>query len=98
MNSIDIIITLLGSIGMTFIITQSFLFRGIRKFVDSLKSMYLTKLFHCTQCCGFWTGLINTIGMIFIPYYYIFIVACASSILCYALYLMLRPLMDKYDV
>jgi len=102
---LNFIIFLLSTFGATMIITNSFLFKGIRKFMCS-KNIYLGKLFKCTQCVGFHVALMmqfliliherngllfNWIDIYFILYGFI------GSIFCYIGYLLLKPLIDKYD-
>lgn len=91
-----IVITLLASIGLTFIITQSFLFKGIRKRVCEANRT-LGKMISCSQCFSFWSGIFNILGLLFIPYFIVFQIACISSILSYATWLILKGFMLKHD-
>lgn len=92
---LEYLIFILGVVGCTFIVTQSYIFYGIRNYV-SKKSDKLGKLINCPMCFGFWVSL-----FFFITYsnffVYLLVVSCGSSFICYASYLMLRRLMDKYD-
>lgn len=95
-SNTDIIITLLASIGLTFIITQSFLFKGIRKSVCEANKT-LGKLVSCSQCASFWLTLFNVLGVFFIPYFWIFQLCCIGSLLSYATWLFLKGFMLKHD-
>ena len=51
------LIFLLATIGMTVIITDSWLFNRIRLKAES-KNKYLGKLLSCNLCCGFWPAVL----------------------------------------
>lgn len=55
---IELINILLGGLGLTYIVTQSFLFKKLREYITS-KNMYLGRLVSCPQCFGLWAGLIS---------------------------------------
>lgn len=93
----------LATIGLTFIITQFYIFKKFRKWVCE-KSEFFGKLFSCTACSGFWCGLI--IKTTIILYYHTFnpmdlliiiLYGFIGSIICYTAYLLIKPLMNKYD-
>ena len=99
------IIFLLSSIGATLIITQSYLFKPVRE--KALKiSPVLGKLFKCSMCMGFWISLIIQLVILFkermefvlywSDFYYI-LYGFIGSFVCYVTYLLIKPLMDKYD-
>ena len=103
----DLLIFLLSSLGATMIITGSFLFKSIREWAAK-KNKYLGKLFSCTQCMGFWMGAIIKFYMIIkdckdiskIPilnFGDIIIYGFVSSIFCYVFYLIIKPLVQRYD-
>lgn len=52
-----IILHLLAMYGITFVIKDSFIFDGIRQFLSS-KSSFLSHLFGCPYCIGFYSGSI----------------------------------------
>jgi hypothetical protein len=92
---------ILATIGMTFIITQFYIFEGIRKFICK-HSKFLGKLISCTACTGFWSGCL--IKLLLLIYYQqvisliiILIYGFIGSIVCYITYLLIKPLMIKYD-
>jgi len=92
---------ILATIGLTFIITQFYIFEGIRNYV-SKHSKFFGKLIHCTACTGFWSGcLIKTLLLIYyqqvISLIIILLYGFIGSIVCYVTYLLIKPLMDKYD-
>ena len=76
---------ILATIGLTFIITQSRIFKFIQRWY----------LFKCPMCFGFWAGLI----CYFIHQYQLDVInyGFIGSFISYIVYLLLRPLMDKYD-
>ena len=92
---LEYLIFILGVVGCTFIVTQSYIFAGIREYVAK-KSEKLGKLINCPMCFGFWAGL-----FFYITYdlwiSYAILAACGSSFVCYASYLILREKMDKFD-
>ena len=92
---LEYIIFSLGVIGCTFIVTQSYIFEGVRSFVES-KNKHLGKLINCPMCFGFWTGLFFYMTYD-IEFFYVILVACGTSFLCYFSYLSLRDKMDKFD-
>jgi len=85
---------LLATIGLTFIVTQSKLFDPIRKFFGKIHKK-IEYLLNCPMCFGFWAGIIcyelETHKIDFLLYGFI------SSFLSYLAYLLIHPLMDKYD-
>jgi hypothetical protein len=99
---IDFIIFILSTIGLTFIITQFYIFKNIREYI-SKHSKFYGKLFQCTACMGFWCGcLIKTLLLI---YYHQFILFSLIIILIYGFigsftsfltYIIIKPLMDKH--
>lgn len=100
---LNFIIFILSTIGLTFIITQFYIFKDIREFV-SKHSIFFGKLFHCPACMGFWCGcLIKTLLLIYyhqiivLSFIIILIHGFIGSFICYLTYLLIKPLMDKYD-
>jgi hypothetical protein len=98
---IDFIIFILATIGATMITTQSYLFMKFRDKMLKLNAN-LGKLFKCSQCSGFYWGLI--IKILLLIYYHqvlsliiILLYGFIGSIVCYVTYLLIKPLMDKYD-
>jgi len=99
------LIFLLSTIGATLIITQSYIFEPIRKKFNKIGPKF-GKLFECSQCIGFYIALIVQFiillkeRMEFIFYlsdiYYI-LYGFIGSFVCYLTYLIMKPLMDKYD-
>lgn len=100
---IDFIIFLLASIGLTFIVTQFYIFKNIREYIKR-KSIFFGKLIHCPACFGFYSGFFIKILMLInihqlIPSNLIMclIYGFISSLMSYITYLLLKPLMEKYD-
>ncbi len=94
---------ILATIGLTFIITQSYLFKNFREWI-SIKSDFFGKLFKCSACFGFWSGVFVKTSLIF--YYHninyldsliILLYGFIGSIICYVTYLLIKPLINKYD-
>ena len=101
----NFIIFLLAAIGATLITTQSYLFKPIREKACKI-SPTLGKLLKCTQCSGFYWGIMIQLitlfkeRMEFVLYwsdFYYIIYGFIGSFVCYLVYLLIKPLMDKYD-
>jgi len=95
------VIFLLSSIGLTFILVFFYIFKWLRDFMEKINPKFLGKLLSCPACMGFWSGLIIKYIQI-ITYHYtldlsIILYGFISSFVCYLTYLLLKPLMDKYD-
>lgn len=54
----DTILISIAASGLAMIITRSWIFERVRMF---WKSEFMSTLFSCPQCMGFWTGLIMSI-------------------------------------
>ena len=62
-------------------------------------------LFTCTMCFGWWSGLLTSLIWFSPTAYYVHYViylnplldGFLSSIVCYTFYLLIKPLMNKYD-
>ena len=102
---LSFIIFLLATIGATLIITQSYIFKIIREKAQKINPS-LGKLFKCTQCSGFYVAIIIQLIILMkergeiIFYYsdlYYVIYGFIGSFVCYLTYLLIKPLMDKYD-
>lgn len=100
---LDFIIFILSTIGLTFIVTQSYIFKPLREKITKINK-YLGKLLHCTMCFGFWSGLIiKTLLLIYNQQFIIssliiiLIYGFISSFTCYLTYLLIKPLMNKFD-
>lgn len=102
---LDLIIFILSTIGITLIITQSYIFKGTRNYILK-KSATLGKLISCSQCVGFYIGLIVQLIIIihdksgfyfnvFDLYYLLY--GPIGSLVSYTFYLLIKPHMDKYD-
>lgn len=78
------IFTILASLGMSFIVTKSFLFEPVRLLFIGRE--FIFTLLNCPQCMSFWTGLLcSTILCIFtaieLPVLYCIGVALTSSLI-----------------
>jgi len=94
---------ILSTIGLTLIITTSYIFTGFRNHMAKI-SPKLGKLFKCSMCLGFWNGLIIK-SLLFIYYgvtftYFspiiILLYGFIGSITSFVVYLLIKPLMDKH--
>lgn len=97
---LELILFILSTAGFTLIITTSYLFKNIREFCIK-KNHFLGKLVKCSQCTGFWVGLIvqsiqilhnNDIFDLNLLLY-----GFTGSFVSYLAYLFIKPLIDKYD-
>jgi len=101
----NFILFVLATIGLSFIITQYYIFKWLRDYAQS-KSKLLGKLLNCNSCVGFWSGLLiqflfitkERVDIVFVwsDLFYI-IYGFIGSLVSYVAYLILRPLMDKFD-
>ena len=78
----ETIIYILASIGLTFIITRSYIFQNIREKI-AINSEILGTLFSCPQCMGFWSGLLITIPTLSLTT--MILTALSTSGVCYIL-------------
>jgi hypothetical protein len=85
---------ILSTIGLTIIVTQSKLFEPIRKGSGKIHKK-LEYLLNCPMCFGLWSGImvyiLQTHKVDFLLYGFI------GSFVSYLAYLLIHPLMDKYD-
>lgn len=88
----EILLFILGVIGMTHIIVDATIFQWLRDLVDKYLPEKLAKGIHCYQCTGFWCGLFcgwvmfsTTAWWWLLPYpenfMKVFVAGCAGSIL-----------------
>lgn len=96
---------ILATIGLTMIVTQSYVFKGIREYTKQ-RVPWFGKMISCPQCFGFWAALfVQSIILIYgrgaltfyISDFYYLIYGFIGSFVSYLTYLLIRPLMDKYD-
>ena len=80
------VLDVISCVGLTMIITQSYIFKPIREYFKEAKHLY--KLLNCTMCMGFWVGV-----LMFQSFQY----ALVSSISSYTYYLLMKYFVDKYD-
>ncbi len=95
----------LSCLGLTFIITLSYICEPLRIFADGI-SPKLGKLFKCPQCMGFWVGIFiralfmwhggEFANLQWIDLYNV-CYGFASSFICYVSYLLLKFFIEKYD-
>jgi hypothetical protein len=83
-----------ATVGLTFIVTQSKIFKPIRKLGSKIHKD-IGYFLECPMCFGFWAGLIvyelHNYNFEIINYCFI------GSFFSYLIYLLMRPMMDKYD-
>ena len=91
------IIWLFASIGLTQIVTISFLFKALREKFKSI-NVYLGKLISCPQCFGFWSGSFVYLYMSNMNLEKEFILfGFISSFFNYLTYLLMKDLINKHD-
>ena len=78
----EILLFVLGVIGMTHIIVDATIFQWFRDYLDKNLPEKVSKLIHCYQCTGFWCGIFAgwaAFASITLPQ--LFLAGCAGSIL-----------------
>ena len=73
----NLILFVLATIGLTNIVVESTIFAPIRELAKKFLPNYLSKVFDCFQCSGFYSGLICS--FIFITHDPLFIVGCGFA-------------------
>ncbi len=53
----NILLMLLGGVGMTVIIVESSIFVPIKNFLQKFMPKFFMQMMDCHQCCGFWSGI-----------------------------------------
>ena len=83
----DIVLWLLGSVGMTNIIVESEISKAVKDKIKNYLPAFLMKGLNCYQCSGFWCGAFCT-GLMHIcngwgweKLYLVFLGGCATSFL-----------------
>jgi len=93
---VDFLEIVFSTIGIVFIITQSSgFFEKIRNFSKKKSPKFFGKLLSCPLCLGTYMGMLS-----YIIHYYGFCIinyGFIGSIFSYMFYLILCPLMKKYD-
>jgi len=59
-NFAFLFVLLLSSYGLTIIITESYLFKPLRKLLYRYSPRFLGKLVYCCICTGFWAGALTS--------------------------------------
>jgi hypothetical protein len=98
---LEFIIFIFATIGLSFIITIHYIFKWLRDYLQKINPGFLGKGIKCNACVGFWTGLIiRSIQIISTHQCFhidLILYGFVSSFLCYLAYLLIKPLIDKYD-
>ena len=102
---LEFLVFIMATVGATFIITFSYIFKPIREWIKK-RNNFIGKLIECPQCSGFWMSfiiqfiiLIHSRGQFvfyYLDFYYI-TYGFIGSLFSYIIYLLIKPLMDKYD-
>jgi hypothetical protein len=66
----NLILFILLNFGISFIITNSFLFQGFRNYVNKIEPKLLGKLVTCILCAGVWIGFL--LSLVYSPSFMIF--------------------------
>jgi hypothetical protein len=78
----EILLFMLGVVGMTHIIVDASIFQWLRDYMDTKLPEKVSKLIHCYQCTGFWCGLFCGLAAFAgITWQQIFLAGCAGSVL-----------------
>lgn len=99
----EILLFILGVIGMTHIIVDASIFQWLRDWMDKHLSEKVSKLIHCYQCTGFWCGLFcGWAAFNSIDPRQLFLAGCAGSVLAnfmaiYMNYLEARSIINLND-
>lgn len=78
----EILLFILGVVGMTHILVDASIFQWLRDWMDKYLPEKIAKLMHCYQCTGFWCGLLSgwmAFGSINLSQ--LFLAGCAGSLL-----------------
>ena len=60
---IGFVICILLTVGITNILVNGSIFKGLRQFLDDHGYFFMSELVNCMMCSGFWVGLF--VGMIY---------------------------------
>ena len=89
----EILLFMLGVVGMTHMIVDASIFSWLRNLIDNYLPKKIAAGIHCYQCTGFWCGLlcgwmvlyVGTWWLYFIPLpespLQVFVAGCAGSVL-----------------
>lgn len=76
---VNLILFLLGVVGMTMIIVDSSIMAPVRDLLQKILSEKVYKLFECYQCMGFWTGITGGLILMGSDGLVVFMCGCAGS-------------------
>jgi len=98
---LELIIFILATLGITFIIVIHYIFKWLRDYLLKINPSFLGKGIKCPACMGFWCGMFVRIIQI-LHYHYTFdlsllLYGFIGSFMCYITYLLIKPLINKYD-
>jgi len=75
---VNLLLFLIGSVGITFIIVEGGVFLPFRDWVAGRQRLeWLSSLINCHQCCGFWIGFIS--GAFLISCHPAFLILCGGA-------------------
>lgn len=78
---VNLILYILSCIGLSTILVESAIFEPFRAWLkkdkDSKLKIFVSKIFSCLQCMGFWTGLVC--GMFLMPFNVFTILCCGFA-------------------
>lgn len=80
-NMKELIIFIIGSVGMTHIIVDGVIFDKPRNFLRDYLPPYLHNLFECYMCCGFWCGVFLGYFLLYKDAFFVFSCGCVCSLL-----------------
>ncbi len=101
---IILLLFIFSVIGMTEIITQSDLFQYLKDWLINIaerknwKINWLINALNCSQCVGFWSGIV--MGLIFLSntFWLTFACGCAGSMLCNLYVLLYSFVQNKMSI
>jgi len=99
----EILLFILGVIGMTHIIVDASIFQWLRNAIDKYLPEKVAAGIHCYQCTGFWCGLFCGWIMLSDSPLKMFVAGCAGSVLAnfaalYMNYLEARTIISLPDI
>lgn len=76
---INLVLFLLGVVGLTMILVDSSIMAPIRDLLQKILPEKIYKVFQCYQCMGFWSGIIGGVILIDLHPLIVFMCGCAGS-------------------
>ena len=84
---------ILSFVGLVFLLCKAKIFKSLREGIFN-RNRKLGEFVQCTQCLGFWIGMIGALRITFNPID-IFFIGCMVSFLCYTLDIIINKIKTK---